>query len=82
MIKWVVGMMRNVKITIETASLHGWEYNPANQLHHKKPGASMMHRDLTEQVGGGGKNLLPHRSLLCVTFVAAIIQRIQGFSRH
>jgi hypothetical protein len=55
MIKWVVGTMRNVKIAIETVSLHGWEYNPANQLHHKKPGASMMHRDLTEQVGGGGK---------------------------
>jgi hypothetical protein len=55
MIKWVVGTMRNVKIAIETASLHGWEYNPANQLHHKKPGASMMHRDSTRQAGGGGK---------------------------
>jgi hypothetical protein len=55
MIKWVVGTMRNVKIAIETASLHGYEYNAANQLHHKKPGAPMMQRDLTKQVGGGGK---------------------------
>jgi hypothetical protein len=42
--------MRNVKMTIETASLHGYEYNPANQLHHKKPVAAMMHRNLTKQV--------------------------------
>jgi hypothetical protein len=55
MIKWVVSTMRNVKIAIETASLHGYEYNPANQLHPKKPGAPMVHRDLTKQVGGGGK---------------------------
>jgi hypothetical protein len=55
MIKWVVGTMRNVKIALETASLNGFGYIESLQLHHKKPGASMMHRDLTEQVGGGGK---------------------------
>jgi hypothetical protein len=55
MIKWVVGLMRNVKIALELSSLHGWEYNPANQLHHKKSGTSMMDRDLTKQAGGGGK---------------------------
>jgi hypothetical protein len=36
------------------ASLNGYEYNAALQLHHKKPGTSMMHHDL-QQVGGGGK---------------------------
>jgi hypothetical protein len=55
MIKWVVSTMRNVKVAIETASLNGYEFNAANQLHYKKPGTSMMHRDLTKQVGGGGK---------------------------
>jgi hypothetical protein len=46
MIDWVVTTMRNVKVALETASL---------QLHHKKLGTSLMHRDLTKQVGGGGK---------------------------
>jgi hypothetical protein len=55
MTEWVVTTMRNVKVAIETASLNGYDYNAANQLHHKKPGTSMMNRDLTKQVGGGGK---------------------------
>jgi hypothetical protein len=55
MIDWVVTTMRNVKVAIETASLNGYAYDAALQLHHKKPGTSMMQRDLTKQVGGGGK---------------------------
>jgi hypothetical protein len=55
MIEWVVGTMRNVKVALETASLNGFGYIESLQLHHKKPGASMINRDLTKQVGGGGK---------------------------
>jgi hypothetical protein len=55
MIDWVVITMRNVEVAIETASLNGYAYDAALQLHHKKPGTSVMHRDLTKQVGGGGK---------------------------
>jgi hypothetical protein len=55
MIDWVVTTMRNVKVAIETASLNGYFYDVALQLHHKKPGIYLMHRDLTKQVGGGGK---------------------------
>jgi hypothetical protein len=47
--------MRNVKVALETASLNGYAYVESLQLHYKKPGTSMMHRDLTKQVGGGGK---------------------------
>jgi hypothetical protein len=59
MIKWVVGTMRNVKIALETASLNGFGYIESLQLHHKKPGAPMINRDLTKQVGGGGKTAKP-----------------------
>jgi hypothetical protein len=45
MIDWVVGTMRNVKVALETASLNGLGYIESLQLHHKKPGASMMNRD-------------------------------------
>jgi hypothetical protein len=55
MINWVVTTMRNVKVALETASLNGYEYNAANQLHYKKPVTSMMHRDLNKRVGGGVK---------------------------
>jgi hypothetical protein len=55
MINWVVSTMRNVKIALETASLNGFSYIESLELHHKKPGAPMVHRDLTKQVGGGGK---------------------------
>jgi hypothetical protein len=54
MIDWVVTTMRNVKVAIETANLNGYVYDASFQLHHKKPGTSVMHRDL-KQVGGGGK---------------------------
>jgi hypothetical protein len=57
MIDLVVTTMQNVKVALETASLNGFVYDAAFQLHYKKPGAgtSVMHRDLTKQVGGGGK---------------------------
>jgi hypothetical protein len=55
MIKRVVGTMRNVKIALETSRLNGFGYIESLQLHHKKPAAPMVHRDLTKQVGGGGK---------------------------
>jgi hypothetical protein len=55
MIDWVVTTMRNVKIAIETANLNGYVYDVSLQLHYKKPGTSVMHRDLAIQVGGGGK---------------------------
>jgi hypothetical protein len=55
MIDWEVGTMRNVKIALETASLNGFGYIESLQLHHKKPAASMMNRDLTKQVCGGGR---------------------------
>jgi hypothetical protein len=54
MIDWLVNTMRNVKVAIETANLNGYVYDASFQLHHKKPGTSVMHRDL-KQVGGGGK---------------------------
>jgi hypothetical protein len=38
MVDWVVTTMRNVKVAIETASLNGYAYDAALQLHHKKPG--------------------------------------------
>jgi hypothetical protein len=47
--------MRNVKVAIETANLNGYVYDASFQLHHKKPGTSVMHRDLTKKVDGGGK---------------------------
>jgi hypothetical protein len=79
MIKWVVGTMRNVKIALETASLNGFGYIESLQLHHKKPGAPMVHRDLTKQVGGGGKTAKKPASAatppLC-NIAAAIIQRM------
>jgi hypothetical protein len=59
MIKWVVGTMRNVKIALETASFNGFDYIESLQLHHKKPGTPMITRDLTKQVGGGGKTAKP-----------------------
>jgi hypothetical protein len=55
MIEWVVTTMRNVKVALETASLNGYANFESLQLHYKKLGTSMMHRDLTKQVGGGGK---------------------------
>jgi hypothetical protein len=55
MIDWVVTTMRNVKVALETASPNGYAYVESLQLHYKKPGTSMMHCDLTKQVGGGGK---------------------------
>jgi hypothetical protein len=55
MIEWVVSTMWNVKVALETASLNGYAYVNSLQLHYKKPGTSVMHRDLTKQVGGGGK---------------------------
>jgi DNA polymerase II large subunit len=47
--------MRNVKVALETASLNVYTYDASLQLHHKKPGTSVMHRDLTKQVCVGGK---------------------------
>jgi hypothetical protein len=40
--------MRNVKVAIETANLNGFVYDASFQLHHKKPGTSVMHRDLKQ----------------------------------
>jgi hypothetical protein len=54
MIDWVVTTMRNVKVAIATANLNGYVYDASFQLHHKKPGTSVMYHDL-KQVGGGGK---------------------------
>jgi hypothetical protein len=51
---WVVTTMRNVKVALETANLNGFVYDASFQLHHKKPGTSVMHCDL-KKVGGGGK---------------------------
>jgi hypothetical protein len=65
MIDWVVGTMRNVKVALETASLNGFGYIESLKLHHKKPEASMIHRDLTKQVGGGGKTAKKPASPLC-----------------
>jgi hypothetical protein len=84
MIKWVVGTMRNVKIALETASLNGFGYIESLQLHHKKPGTPMVHRDLTKQVGGGGKTAKKPASAatpLCATFAVAIIQRMIAAGR-
>jgi hypothetical protein len=75
MIDWVVTTMRNVKVAIETANLNGYVYDASFQLHYKKPGTSVMHRDL-KQVGGGGKTAQKSASAatppLCIS--AAIIQ--------
>jgi hypothetical protein len=63
MIKWVVATMRDVKVTIEKANLNGFVYDASFQLHHKKPGTSVMQRGL-KKVGGGARplrNLLPQR---------------------
>jgi hypothetical protein len=42
MIDWVVTTMRNVKVALETANLNGFVYDRSFQLHHKKPGTSVM----------------------------------------
>jgi hypothetical protein len=54
MIDWVVTTMRNDKVATETANLNGFVYDASFQLHHKKPGTSVMQHDL-KKVGGGGK---------------------------
>jgi hypothetical protein len=51
-------------------NLNGFVYDASFQLHHKKPGTSVMQRDL-KKVGIGGKTT---QKTLCVTFAAAIIQ--------
>jgi hypothetical protein len=73
MIDWEVTTMRNVKIALETANLNGFVYDASFQLHHKKPGTSVMHRDLKKKVGGGGKTAQKTNSA-ATTFAAAIIQ--------
>jgi hypothetical protein len=54
MIEWIVATMRDVKVALEKANLNGLIYDASFQLHHKKPRAFVMQRDL-KQVGGGGK---------------------------
>jgi hypothetical protein len=44
----------DVKVVLEKANLNGFVYDALFQLHLKKPGTSLMQRDL-KKVGSGGK---------------------------
>jgi hypothetical protein len=78
MINWVVTTMQNVKVALKTVSLNSYAYDVALQLHHKKPGTSVMHRDL-KQVGGGGKTAQKPASAATPTLCNIYACRRKGF---